>query len=108
MKKTNMSEINIPNWLVKLPAGDYCIPEICEMFNLTYHCVYQRLYALNIPSYKKEVNLGMGVNRVMIMYTWNGFEEESKKINKLRLIKLKTGVKERLKKEKNFLNSKKE
>lgn len=88
MKKTGMSEINIPDWLINLAAGEYCIPELCERLGLSYHQIYQRLYALNLPAYKKEVNLGMGVTRSMIFYTWLGFEEESKKINKLRVEKL--------------------
>jgi len=93
VKKTNLSKINIPDWLVKLPAGEYCIPQLCEMFKLTYHQVYQRLYVLNIQNYKKEVNFGMGVVRPMIFYVWKGFEEESKKINTMRIEKLNKGGK---------------
>ncbi len=85
MKKTGMSEINIPDWLMSLPAGEYCIPELCEKFGLSYHRIYQRLYALNIPSRKKEVSLGMGIVKNIIFFTWRGFEEESKKINSLRV-----------------------
>lgn len=88
MKKTGMSEINIPDWLVNLPAGEYCITELCERFGLSYHSIYQRLYALTLPSYKKEVSLGMGINKRIIFYTWRGFEEESKKINSKRMDKL--------------------
>ena len=88
MKKTNASAINIPNWLVGLPAGDYCVSQLSEQFKLTYHTVYQRLQALGVPNYKKEVNLGLGVNKSLIFYIWEGFEEESKKINALRVEKL--------------------
>lgn len=88
MKKTEMSEINIPDWLLTLPAGDYCIPELCERFGLTYHSIYQRLYALNLPSYKREINLRLGVSRVMIFYTWEGFEQESNRINRMRVEKI--------------------
>lgn len=91
MKKTQMSEINIPDWLLDLPPGDYCIPQLCEKFNLTYHCIYQRLYALDLPNYKKEVKLGMGVSRLMIFYRWEGFEKESERINCKRVQKIKKG-----------------
>lgn len=83
-----MSEINIPDWLVSLPAGEYCITELCERFDLSYHRIYQRLYALNLPSYKKEVNLGMGISKNIIFYTWLGFELETAKINNKRMDKL--------------------
>jgi hypothetical protein len=91
LKKLGISEINIPDWLVKLPPGSYCIPQLMEITKFTYHRIYQRLHALNIPNYKVETSLGMGVTRPMVFYTWQGFEKESEKINKQRLEKVKKG-----------------
>lgn len=93
MKKSTVSEINIPDWLVSLPAGTYCIPQLMQMTKFTYHRIYQRLYALDLPSYKVETELGMGVVRPLIFYTWEGFERESERINKLRLAKIKNSEK---------------
>lgn len=88
MKKNRMSEINIPDWLMSLPAGEYCITELCERFNLSYHQIYQRFYVLNLPTCRRDVSLGMGMNKRIIFYIWKGFIEESAKINNKRLGKL--------------------
>jgi hypothetical protein len=86
--QTTGSEITIPDWLAKLPAGEYCVSELCEITKLSYHTIYMRLAVLDVKTYKKEVSLGLGISRKLIFYKWEGLDIQTQKINKKRMQKL--------------------
>lgn len=86
MGRYKMSEDSVPQWLIKLPPGDYTLTEICNKTLMGRHNTYMRLEALEVEkTYKYKGALKMN------LYHWKGasyywyriYENRNQKIKKI-------------------------
>ena len=94
LKKANISQNTIPDWLYRLPPGQYTIMQICKLTEQSYSNVSRRMQILSVPSiqmnieeYRKKFDPDLkihGRNYVML-YNWKGYEPYLEKIIARRL-----------------------
>lgn len=100
LKKSTISPYNVPEWLSKLPPGEYSIMQICKITGQTYANIYLRLKILEVKTRKvplmtyqqefdSEISLH-GRDNVTV-YDWRGYQHHLVKAAENRVAALKKG-----------------